>query len=342
VSRLRRARAAGLLLDRASVKKTPLEVARHMLAIQAQNLRQARFAIRARTKGLAAADVDRAFDDREIVITWLNRGTLHITPAEDYPLLLALTAPRMYTSSKTRLVQLGVPLADAERGIEIMLKALEADGPLPRPEIAERIAAAGIRTKDGALTHMIIEAALHGHVVMGPMRGRRHLVALTRDWLGEQPKVDRDIALAELARRYLASRGPANEVDLAYWAGINLGDARKGMNAIAAELTDAGDELVDLKSKRKAPQRALPPRMLAGWDDYLLSWKDRSFVVQDDHRELLIPGGGLFHPALTLDGLVVGSWRAPASGVTLHLFDDTDPAVFADEVADVERFEGRD
>jgi hypothetical protein len=312
-----------------------------MVAIQAQNLRQGRFAIRVRSSGVTAADVDRAFNDREIVVTWLNRGTLHITPAEDYPWLLALTAPRVHTSSKTRLKQLGVPLDDAERGIKIMLKALAADGPLTRPAIGELIAAAGIRTKDNALTHIIIEAALHGKVVMGPMHGRRHAVALTRDWLGEQPRVDRDVALAELAHRYLRSRAPGTEVDLAYWAGINLGDARKGLAAIASELADAGDGRLELAAERSTARRPIPPRMLAGWDDYLLSWKDRSFAMAPEHHELLIPGGGLFHPALTVDGMVVGSWRAPASGVTLHVFDGTDPAVFADEVADVERFEAR-
>lgn len=339
-AKLRRTRAAGLLLDRAE-SRTPLEIARHMLAVQAQNLRQARFAIRARSKGLTVADVDRAFNEREIVITWLNRGTLHITPAEDYPWLLALTAVRQHTSSQTRLRQLGVSPRQEQKGIELMLKALAGNGPMTRPQIGELLAGRGIPTKANALTHIIFEAALHGKVVMGPMHGKRHAVALTADWLGKQPRVDRDTALAELARRYLRSRGPANATDLAYWAGINLGDARRGFGAIERELAAAGDGLAVLKDAQRRAPRAIPPRMLAGWDDWLLSWKDRSFVVRDHHVGDLIPGGGLFHPALTVDGLVVGSWRAPASGITLHLFDDTDPAVFEKEIADVERFEAR-
>lgn len=313
-----------------------------MLAIQAQDLRQGRFSIRARSKGVTAADVDRAFDERELVVTWLNRGTLHITTAEDYPWLLALTAVRNLTSSQTRLRQLGVSPSQEKRGIQTMLKALAADGPLTRPAIRELLEARGVPTRNNALTHIIFEAALHGEVVLGPMRGRRQAVALTSDWLGKQPRVDRDTALAELARRYLRSRGPAGARDLAYWAGINLGDARRGLAAIERELADAGDGLVALAKERRATPRSIPPRMLAGWDDWLLSWKDRAFIVGDDHVDRVIPGGGLFHPALTVDGLVVGSWRAPASGVTLHVFDDTDPAVFEKEVADVQRFEARD
>ena len=44
--------------------------------------------------GLAAADVDRALsEERSLLITWLNRGTLHLVRSEDYPLLHALTTP---------------------------------------------------------------------------------------------------------------------------------------------------------------------------------------------------------------------------------------------------------
>src|SRR3954447_20046217 len=64
--------------------RDPVAVAERLLAVQAQDPRGARLAIRSRTAGLSAADVDRAFtDDRSIVITWLNRGTLHLVRSED-------------------------------------------------------------------------------------------------------------------------------------------------------------------------------------------------------------------------------------------------------------------
>ena len=59
-----------------------------------------RLAIRARTAGVSAAEIDRALtDERSLLITWLNRGTLHLVRTEDYPWLLALTAPRLVTAS---------------------------------------------------------------------------------------------------------------------------------------------------------------------------------------------------------------------------------------------------
>jgi hypothetical protein len=72
----------------------PVAVARRLLAVQGQDPRGARLAIRARSTGLTAADVDRALSaDRSLLITWLNRGTLHLIASEDYPWLHALTTP---------------------------------------------------------------------------------------------------------------------------------------------------------------------------------------------------------------------------------------------------------
>ena len=63
----------------------PVAVARRLLAVQGQDQRGARLAIRARSDGLTAADVDRALsEDRSLLITWLNRGTLHLIASEDY------------------------------------------------------------------------------------------------------------------------------------------------------------------------------------------------------------------------------------------------------------------
>jgi hypothetical protein len=65
--------------------RRPVEVAERLLAIQGQDPRGARLAVRSRSGGLTAADVDRALtEDRSLLITWLNRGTLHLIRSEDY------------------------------------------------------------------------------------------------------------------------------------------------------------------------------------------------------------------------------------------------------------------
>src|SRR5829696_3780396 len=150
--------------------RDPVAVAARLLAIQGQDPKGARLAVRARTigTGVSAADVDRALtDDRSLLITWVNRGTLHLIRSEDYPLLQTLMTPPLRTASARRLQQEGVPPADAERAIATVERALAEDGPLTREQLRDRVEAIGVRTARQALVHTLMAASLHGLIVRG-------------------------------------------------------------------------------------------------------------------------------------------------------------------------------
>jgi hypothetical protein len=339
------ARAAAQLLHR----PRPASVARvvaHLLAVQAQDLQAARLALRARAERLAADDVDAALtEERSVVVAWLGRGTLHLVGRDDYPWLLALTAPGRLTANARRLRQEGVSPDDADRAVAIVERALADDGPLTRPELAERIAARGIRTEDQATPHLLMLAALRGVALLGPIRDGVHAFAPVRDWLGHDPPAplegaERDAALAELARRYLAGHGPAAAPDLAAWAGLPLRDARTGLRAIASELRERDDGLVDLAARAAAPE-TIPPRLLPAFDPYLVGWKDRTFAVPAAHQRRVHPGGGMIRAIATVDGLAVGTWTLPGGRVELELFGLVEPraaVALRAETDDVERF----
>jgi DNA glycosylase AlkZ-like len=343
---LRRARAAAQLLHRPRAAVVE-EVVGRLLAVQAQDLRAARLALRARSAVLTAPDVDAALtDERSAVVAWLMRGTLHLVGRDDYPWLLGLTAPTRMAASRRRLGQEGVAPDDANRAVKIVERALADAGPLTRPELAQRIAAKGIRTEGQATPLLLNLAALRGIAVLGPVcADGAHAFALTRDWLGAPaPRAldgpDRDAALAELARRYLAGHGPAAPADLAAWSGLPLRDARAGLQAIASELSRGGDDLVDLAAREPAPD-AIPPRLLAAFDPYLLGWKDRAFAVPARHAKRVHPGGGMLRATATVDGIAVGTWSAAGGEVELELFARVAAAQRAELSADgrdVERF----
>src|ERR1700732_2090877 len=178
------------------------EVAGRLLAIQAQDPRGARLAIRARSAGLSASDVDAALARRSLIVTWLNRGTLHLVRTEDYWWLHPLTTPQLRTGNSRRLAQEGVPPQDAERAGAAVRTALAADGPLTRSQLRERIAAAGVRTEDQAMVHILALASTRGLIVRGPVAGRDQAFVLVRDWLGAPPPaMRREAALGGLARR---------------------------------------------------------------------------------------------------------------------------------------------
>ena len=300
----------------------PVAVTARLLAIQAQDARGARLAVRARTAGLGASDVDRALtEDRSLVISWLNRGTLHLVRAEDYPWLQALTTPQLATGNRRRLEQEGVSAAAAERGVAVIERALADEGPLTRYELRDRLDAAGVPTAGQALVHILMLASLRGLIVRGPMKGAAQAFVLVRDWLGEPTPVDRDAALAELARRHLAGHGPASDRDLAAWAGMTLRDARAGLAAIAGELTVRDDGLADLAGREPAAELP-PPRLLGPFDPVLHGWASREWVV-GDHAQV-VTTNGIFRPIALVGGRAVATWGLADGTVRIEPFGRLD------------------
>jgi hypothetical protein len=314
-------------------------VAERLLAVQGQDPRGARLAVRVRSEGLSAADVDRALtEERSLLITWLNRGTLHLVRSEDYPLLQALTTPPLQTSCVRRLRQEGVPADQGERAVETIEGALAKEGPLTRHQLRERLDSAGVPTAGQALIHLLFLAAVRGVVVRGPMVGKDHAYALVSDWLGRQPKVDRDAALAELARRYLVGHAPADDRDLARWAGLPLRDARAGLGAIAKELVERDDGLVHLA--RHPPSPEIPePRLIGAYDPVLLGWTSREQIIAPHNH--LVTNNGLFRPFAMVKGRAVARWRLKGGKVSiepLSRISKQATAVLEADAADVERF----
>jgi hypothetical protein len=296
-----------------------VEATRHLLAVQAQDPRGARLALRARTTGGHASAVDHALThERSLVITSVNRGTLHLIASEDEPLLHALTTPQLRTASERRLGQEGVSAAVAARGISAIVKALGDDGPLTRTQIRAVLERERVPTAGQAMAHVLFRATVDGLIVRGPMIAGEHAFALAAEWLGERPQIDRDRALAELARRYLAAHGPADERDLAKWAGLPLRDARAGLTAIATALSERPDGLVDLRRDELPPLP--PPRLLGPFDPLLLGWLSRELVV-DSAREVVTVNGIVKAIAL-VDGRAAGTWAMPGGHVELRLWGE--------------------
>ena len=314
--------------------REPVAVVERLLAVQAQDLRGARLAIRARTTDVAASAVDSALtDDRSLVVTWLNRGTLHLVRSEDYPWLHALTTPHLLTGNARRLAQLGVSPAQADRGVKVIERSLTEDGPLTRAQLGERVAAARVPTEGQALVHVLMLATLCGIAVRGPVAGRQHAYALTRDWLGEPATPDRERSLAELARRFLAGHGPADERDLAKWAGVRLRDARAGLDAAARSLVQRDDGLVDL-TRRRAVAPLPAPRLLGSYDPVLHGWTSREPLLGPNEPRVTI--GGLFRPFALVDGRAVAAWTLRDGAVVLEPFQRLPRRVAAALGADAE------
>lgn len=142
-----------------------------------------------------------------------------------------------------------------------------------------------------------------------------------------------------------AGHGPARDRDLARWAGLPLRDARAGLGAIAGELVEANDGLLDLARRPAGPAARLPPpRLLGAFDPLLLGWTSREDILGEHADSGIVTSNGIFRPFALVRGRAAGLWRLAAGGVALEPFGrlaSSDAAALRRDAADVERFLGQ-
>ncbi|TMK68035.1 MAG: winged helix DNA-binding domain-containing protein [Actinobacteria bacterium] len=319
---VRRRRSAAQLLHRPK-RRSAADLVRHLTGMQSQSLPAARLAFPARTDGLTAERVDRArLRDRSIVHTWAMRGTLYLIAAEDYGWLVPLVIEPRIPNAFRRLEQEGVPADQPDKAVRLIGRMLGREGPLTRPQIAERLRSKGIHTKGQALVHLLWLASAKGVICRGPERGRDQCFVLVRDWIGEPEPMARDAALAELAVRFLKAHGPSTPADLAMWSGIRAGDARRAWAGIEDRLVEVetarGATWSLRRSAAEAPRGVV--RLIPWWDEYLLGWKDRDLVAPPHQwRKINRDGGGWLNPTILADGQAVGMWNTEQTPKALHV-----------------------
>lgn len=328
---IRIARASAQWLTDPRGRARPVEVVRHLVAVQAQLPSAAALAIRARTGAASAVDVAIEQGTGELVRTWLFRGTLHLVAAEDVDWLLGLLRQTIVARSARRRSELGLDDATVERAAAVLSETLADGRPRTRAELFDALSAAGIDPAGQRGIHLIRHTALSGALCFGPDRGNEPT------WISRQPSPDkrsRAKALAELTRRYQIAYGPADASDLASWAGLAAVDVRQAWSSPEAP--------------RSRPARpGVSVRMLPHFDPYLLGYRTRELIVPASHANVVWTGGGYVMPTVVVNGRAIATWnlvrRPRRLLVTVRPFgqlDDTIRAGIDHEVADIGRFLG--
>lgn len=311
--RMTRARSQRLCGNRS---RDVVEVVRELVGVQAQDMSATRMALRARTSDVDADDIRAAYDeDRTLVRTWVMRGTLHMVAAQDVGWLVSLLGPVFTVADQRRRAQLGL-------GDELLVKAIPAlrdivaeHGPITRADLVRRLKGKGVSLdlKTQGPAHLIGYAAMTGVICRGPdAEAEEATYVIIEDWAGHHRQLDDDEALAELARRYAASRGPVTAEDFKRWTGLPAKQARHGFELAAEHLTEveaAGVRAWVAKGTRRSTPRKEPSvELIAMFDEYLLSYASRDLVLAPRFAKR-IQAGGFIKPAVLLDGRVVGTWK---------------------------------
>jgi hypothetical protein len=335
-----------------------VQVVKEMCGIQAQDAPAATLTVRARSAGLAAADVEQArVQERSVVRTWGLRGTLHLLASDDIGWLLPLIGPVFVAADRRRREELGLDEDVCARAIRLIRDVLADQCAMTRAELFERLATHGIHLEGQARPHLLFRTALEGMICLGPDRGADPTYVLLDDWVGQERRgqpLSEDEAFAELTRRYLSAYGPATPEDQAAWSGLPMSKTRAAWQPIADQLmeVEVADSPAWMLKTRTAWLDELSTnspivRLLPRFDIYLLGYRNRDLAVPPRYAKRINAGGGIVHPTLLADGRVLGTWKSKRMknhlDVLVEPFDQLAPAVYAGlevEVADLARFLG--
>jgi hypothetical protein len=292
--------------------RKPTDVVAHHLAMQSQDYAGARWAVGQRLTKADDTSVERAFDQGKILRTHVLRPTWHFVAPADVRWLQELTAPRVRQVSTPYFRKFGLDTPALKRSRRVLERALDGRA-LTRDELGEHLRAAKLPSQGEGLAYQLIAAELDAVVVSGPRRGKQHSYVLLEQRVPPTPRRERDEALAELALRYLQSHGPALPQDLAWWSGLTMADAKRGIAACGAALATAtiDGKVYYLTPPMTAPREPGPVvHLLPNYDEQLIAYRYRQNAIDGATSGKLGVGDGIFDGHfLMIDGLLAGSWR---------------------------------
>lgn len=291
---------------------SPADAVGWLGAAQAQDFAMAKWAVGLRVKGATDADIEWAFNAGEILRTHIMRPTWHFVLPRDIRSLLALTAARVHAANASQYRKLELDGKTLARSRAIIGKALRGGNFLTRAELGERLAQAGISTAGNRMAYVMMHAELEGFVCSGPRRGKQFTYALLDERAPREAKISRDENLAAWTLRFFTSHGPAQAKDFAWWAGLTLQEARRGLEIAGAELASAeiGGKTHWFALKMKIPKIKSPAALLLSiFDEYTIAYRDRAVICPVGRVEKFLTMGLTVTAVLILKGQLAGTWR---------------------------------
>lgn len=293
-------------------RQTPAHVVASLGAMQAQDFPAAKWAVGLRSPGSNSQDIEEAFNDGAILRTHVLRPTWHFVAAQDIRWMVALSAPRVHATNAYYYRQSGLDAKMFARGCAMMHRVLEDGEPMTRAELAVALKRAKVPADGLKLAYIMMHAELEGVICSGPRRGKQFTYALLDQRAPASKPLDRRDAVAELAKRYFTSHGPATVRDFVWWSGLTVKEAELGIEAVKPKLEQ---ETIDGRAHWRAEGRTTTPLkgctalLLPNYDEYLVAYKDRGAVVDGARAANIVArSGGAYPHHLVIEGRLAGSW----------------------------------
>lgn len=288
----------------------PEDLVRWMGALQAQDFPMSRWAIGIRLTNSTELTINKAINEAKIIRTHVLRPTWHIVCADDLRWMLALTAPRIRASMKSRHRDLELNNTVLKKTNKLIEKALNGSNHLTRDDLVAVFQNAKIATDDNRAAHILMNAELDGLIGSGITRNKKHTYALLDERIRKSQTISHEEALARLAGRYFSSHGPATLQDFTWWSGLSAKDARDALEMIKSNLTN---ETVDQKVFwfPEANNIASPSGvyLLPAYDEFVIGYTDRSATLPRRHEGAVLSRNGIFWPVVVVNGRIEGTWK---------------------------------
>jgi hypothetical protein len=315
----------------------PVAVVSRFGAVQAQEYGPSLWALGLRLPDSDIGSIEAAIEAGAILRTWPMRGTIHLVPAADARWMVNLLAPRRVRQMASVYDRLGLTGAVFSRAGDIISATLAGGKRVQRKDLYAILTHHGIdcsASPNGSRGgHILGYLSMLGLICLGPLDGRQATFVLLDDWAPAARTPAEP--LAELARRYFTSHGPATAKDFSWWSGLTLREVGHAIELAGPALAGVQvDEQQYWQGNTTAAGASRPPGawLLPAFDEYTVAYRDRTALLAGRK----ISPSELLNPVMVLDGLVVGLWRATAGKaavrITLAPFDGV-------TAADLDRFE---
>jgi hypothetical protein len=311
--RLANQQMAGTLFTR------PADLVQWMNCMQAQDYGMAKWAIGCRLKGMSDASVEQDFNDGKILRAHVLRPTWHFVCPADIRWLLKLSAPRVKAMSRIYHQKLGIDHAILRQSKKIITKALNKHHRLTREELTSILHKEKINVSDSRVGHLLMDAELDALICSAGRAGNKFSYQLLDEAVPVSDLPGYEESIAELAKRYFFSRGPASIQDLAWWGNLTMSEARKGLEMNKHQLqhvsVNGNDYWFSVRSGIQLP----PGRatfLLPAFDEYMVAYRNRDDVLNPGFAGQCNFGLG---PVIVYNGQVAGTWRRTGKKDKLHI-----------------------
>ncbi|MDR2009451.1 MAG: winged helix DNA-binding domain-containing protein [Bacteroidales bacterium] len=317
-------------------------------AMQSQSLEMAKWAIGSRLEGSTVSTIENALNTGKIIRTHILRPTWHFVAAEDIHWMFELSNPRIKPVYISYCRMIGVEETIIYKSIDILEKALTGNKHLTKEEISEILLHKNIKTDNHLLNMIIGRAEMEGIICNGKLRGNKQTYTLLQEWVPEKNKLSKEEALECLARKFFSSHSPATLQDFVWWSGLTVTEARKAIELIKNDFIseEINGRIFWMKNNISVPDKTeISALLLPPFDEFVVSYKDRSEIIEDQHYSKVMTKNGLFSPTIMLNGQIIGSWKKinTKNGIKIELsfFEKTNiktQSLFKKEIKRLEAF----